>query len=114
MDEKKLVNKYVELDLPKKKEVSGISSLKSWVKSLLAMRIIMTKILDRILIEDSRLKTQDSRLHVEETSTLQFLSCVLRPVSCVFLPVLLAALLICFTASAWGATILGKAEIEGK
>ncbi len=48
MDEKKLVNEYVELDLPDK-EVSGTSSLYIQAKSLLAMRIIMTKILDRIL-----------------------------------------------------------------
>lgn len=113
MDEKKLVNEYVELDLPDK-EVSGISSLKSWVKSLLAMRIIMTKILDRILIEDPRPKTQDSRYHVEGTSTPQLLSCVSRLVSCVFLPLFVASLLLSLTASAWGATIFGKVEIEGR
>ena len=93
LDEKELVNEYVELDLPDK-EVSGISSLKSWAKSLLAMRITMTKILDRILIEDPRPKTQDSRHHVEGTSTLQFLSCVLCLVSCVlcFAPYVLLCL----------------------
>jgi hypothetical protein len=48
LDEKKLISEYVELDLPDK-EVSGISSLDIQAKSLLAMRIIMTKILDRIL-----------------------------------------------------------------